>query len=151
MSSKFIKNIDSEFWSKCITDCIKIRNYLQSVNRTYFESENKGFQSWCADMVAVLYGLWYRNQEVKIIPEMDFAWSSDPISKLDKVGIFHNAGIVSELQGDIPVFYKGKYHTGKDPFKDPHLEYLSTNEKNKTLCNHYYVSELLKLKSKYNL
>lgn len=146
-----LKNIDWQFWDKCITDCIKIRRYLQGINRYYFENENKGFQSFCSDMWAVLYGLWCRNQETKIIPEMEFAWSSDSISKLDKVGIFHNAGIVAETQGDIPVFYKGKYHMGTSPFSDPYLEHIYNNEKSKTLCNHFYVSKLLKLKEKYKL
>jgi hypothetical protein len=146
-----LKNIDWQFWDKCITDCLNIRKYLQSINRYYFESENRGIQSWASDMWAVLYGLWARNQETKIIPEMEFAWSSDPISKLDKVGIFHNAGIVSEKQGEIPVFYKGKYHMGKSPFSDPYLEYLANNEQNKTLCNSFYVEQLIKLKIKYNL
>ncbi len=146
-----LKNINRDFWDRMMTSTLKIRKYLQNTNRAYFESESKGYQSWVADMAGLLWELWRDKKETKIIPEMDFAWSSDPISKLDKVGIFHNAGIVSELQGDIPVFYKGKYHQGKDPFKDPHLEYLSTNEKNKTLCNHYYVEKLIELRDKYKL
>ncbi len=146
-----LKNIEASFWDRDITECIHIIRYLDSINKLYFENGNKGFQKFCSDMFSLLWGLWRDGKETKIIPEMDFAWSSDSISKLDKVGIFHNAGIVSELQGDIPVFYKGKYHQGKDPFKDPHLEYLSTNDKNKTLCNSYYVEKLIQLKEKYKL
>lgn len=144
-----LKDIDYTFWENVITGCIRVRQYLQNINRQYFESEDKGFQSWCADMVSVIYTLWNRNREVKIVPEMDFAWSSDPIEKLSKVGIFHNAGIVNEFQGDIPVFYKGKYHAGLNPLKDPYLDFLSTNEKNKTLCNSHYVECLQEIKQKY--
>lgn len=146
-----LKNIDKEFWTKVITDCIRIRLFLQGVNREFFESEAKGFQSWCADMWAVLWNLWLRNQEIQIVPEMNFAWSSDNISKLENTGILHNAGIVSQTQGDIPVFYKGEYHTGKSPFSDPHLEEVYNNEKSKTLCNWYYVEKLINLKQKFTL
>ncbi len=102
-------------------------------------------------MWAVLWGLWYRNNEVKIVPEMDFAWTLDPISKLDSVSIYHNAGLTSEKHGEIPVFYKGRYHTGNSPFNDPHLEVVYNNEESKKLCNWYYVSKLIEIKQHYNL
>lgn len=148
-----LKNIDAKFWDQGITDCIRIIRYLDNINKYYFENGNKGFQKFCADMWMILWGLWRDGKETKIIPEMEFAWSSDPISKLDKpnIGIFHNAGIVAETQGDIPVFYKGKYHMGKSPFTDPHLEYVYNNEKSKTLCNWYYVEQLINLRDKYGL
>lgn len=145
-----LKNIDSSFWEKVLADCIKIRLHLQKVNKEFFSSENKGFQGWCSDMWSVLWNLWFREQETKIVPEMNFAWSSDPISKVDNIGIFHNAGIVSQKQGDIPVFYKGIYHLGKDPFTDPHLDIVYNNEKSKTLANWYYVSKMVELRNKYN-
>lgn len=146
-----LKNIDNKFWEKVITDCIRLRIHLKEVNKEFFITESKGFQGWCADMWAVLWNLWLRNQETQIVPEMDFAWSTDPINKLEKIGIFHNAGIASKFIGDIPVFYKGDYHLGKSPFSDPHLEEVYNNEKSKTLCNHFYVSEMVNLKNKYNL
>jgi hypothetical protein len=146
-----LKNIDWQFWDKCITDCLHIRSYLRAINTEFFENENKGFQSWCADMWAVLWNIWGRGMDSKIVPEMDFSWSSDPIPKIDKCPIFHNAGIVSELQGDIPVFYKGKYHSGKNPFEDPNLELLYNNEKTKYLCNWHYISKMIDLKSKYDM
>ena len=128
-----LKNIDADFWDTVITASIKIRLYLQKTNKEFFESENKGFQSWCADMWAVLWLLWEGGYETKVVPEMDFSWSSDPIKRLSETGIFHNAGLNSEKQGEIPVFYKSKYHSGLNPFKDPYLEVLSKDEKNKTL------------------
>ncbi len=146
-----LKNIDSKFWSKVITDCLNITLFLKNINKEYFENESKGFQSWCADMWAVLWNLWGREITTQVVPEMEFAWSTDHISKLDKVGIMHNAGIVSNMQGDIPVFYKGNYHGGRDPFEDGHLTEVLNNEKSKTLCNHYYLSRLIDVKNKYNL
>lgn len=146
-----LKGITGKFWEKAIGDCIKIKVFLQTVNQQFFANESKGFQSWTSDMWAVLWNLWLEGKEVKIIPEMDFAWSSDPIYKLDLVGIFHNAGIVSQLQGEIPVFYKGIYHTGKNPFTDPHLELVYNDERSKTLCNHFYVQKMMELKQTHDI
>ena len=146
-----LKGIGGSFWEKVLSDCLVIKTYLGNINKEFFESESKGFQSWCADMWAVLWNLWLRDQEVKVVPEMEFAWSSDRIEKLEKVGILHNAGIVSNSQGDIPTFYKGHYHGGKDPFSDPHLELVLNDEKSKTLCNHHYLKKLFEVKNKYNL
>ncbi len=146
-----LKNIGASFWEKVLDDCLIIRTYLRNINKEFFESENKGYQSWCADMWAVLWNLWLREQETKNIPEMEFAWSSDNISKLDRVGILHNAGIVGDSQGDIPTFFKGKYHKGDNPFNDPHIYEVIDSDKSKTLCNHYYLTRLFDIKQKYNL
>ncbi len=146
-----LKGVTEDFWSKVITDCIKIRMHLQQTNKYFFENENKGFQSWCADMWSVLWNLWLLNKEVKVIPEMDFAWASDNIIKLENRGILHNAGIVGPLQGDIKVFHKGTYHQGKSPFSDPYLEEILNDEKSKTLCSYYYTEKLIQLKNKFKL
>jgi hypothetical protein len=58
----------------------------------YFESEDKGFQVWCADMWSVLYNLWKRDYKTECPPEMDFCWATDPIEKWDRVQIYHDAG-----------------------------------------------------------
>jgi len=133
-----------------MNDCLIIRKYLQHVNSIFFASEEKGFQSWCADMWAVLWNLWLRDQETKNIPEMDFSWASDPIEKVHKLGMFHNAGIISRDMG-YPAFYKGIYHTGKDPFQDTHLDIVYNDEQSKKHGTHYYVTKMFELKSKYNL
>jgi hypothetical protein len=146
-----LKNVDAHFWSKVMNDCILIRTYLQKVNREFFENESKGFQSWCADMWAVLWNLWLRNQQTKVIPELAFAWAPDPITKLDTHTILHNAGITGPFMGNVPYFYKGAYHLGKDPFNDPHLNVVFQHEESKKKCTHYYITELLALKEKYNL
>ena len=146
----FLKNVDSSFWYKVMNDCLIIRKYLIHINKTFFANEDKGFQSWCADMWAVLWNLWLRDQETKNIPEMDFSWASDPITKVHKLGMFHNAGITSRDMG-YPAFYKGIYHTGKDPFKDTHLDVVYTDENSKQHGTHYYVTKMFELKQKYNL
>lgn len=145
-----LKNVDGYFWNKVLNDCIIIRSYLMKINKEFFASEDKGFQSWCADMWAVLWNLWLREQETKVVPELDFAWAPDPISKLEKCTIYHNAGISNDYQDGTPVFYKGKYHLGANPFNDPHMEFVYNNEKSKEKCSHFYVTKLLNLKQKYN-
>lgn len=146
-----LKNVDAEFWKKVMNDCILIRRYLQRINGEFFKDENTGFQSWCADMWAVLWGLWFRNQEVKVIPEMGFSWSPDPITKLETHPILHNAGIVGTEMDGYKCFYKGKYHTGIDPTKDSHLDDVLNDEKSKTRCTWYYANKLKKLSNKYTL
>ena len=146
-----LKNIDADFWKHVMEDCISIRVFLMEVNKEFFASEDRGFQSWCADMWAVLWNLWRVGGVTQVVPEMEFSWASDQMEKVNRLGIFHNAGMVGDTMGDIPTFYKGKYHNGLDPFTDSHLEYVYNNEKSKTLGTHFYVSRLLELKEKYNL
>lgn len=146
-----LKNVDSSFWYKVTNDSILIRSYLQKINSQFFENESKGFQSWCADMWAVLWNLWFKNRETKVVEELDFAWASDPIEKLEKVSIFHNAGIVSEFSGDVPNFYKGKYHRGTDPTKDEHIYDVIMHPESKKKCTWFYTKKLIELKNKYNL
>lgn len=146
-----LKNVDGEFWSKVMNDCILIRTYLQTVNREFFKDENTGYQSWCADMWAVLWNLWFRGQETKVVPELAFAWATDPISKLDSHTIFHNAGITGVSMNGYPCFYKGKYHQGTDPTKDPHLDDVLNNIESQKYCTWFYANELNNIKQKYKL
>lgn len=145
-----LKGINSEFWRKVERDCLRIRTHLLGINREFYENENKGIQSWCADLWSVVFNLWFFKKEVKVIPEMNFAWSTDGIEKIKTVGIFHNAGIASENTHGTPTFYKGKYHRGLNPFTDPHLETVYNDENSKKLANWYYVSKLIEVKHKFN-
>ena len=146
-----LKNIDADFWKKVETDVLKIRLYLQQVNKIYFKNENDGIQSWCADLWAVQFNLWYRNLETKVVKELDFAWATEPIEKLNSCTIYHNAGVTGKYMNDIPYFYKGAYHTGQNPFLDEHLETVINNEQSKKYCTWYYTNKLLELKNKYNI
>jgi hypothetical protein len=147
-----LKNVNSEYWNRVMISCIIIRTELQQINKEFFENENKGFQSWCADMWAVLWNLWRNEAETRNIPELEFSWSSDLIEKLERTSILHNAGITdSQMGGSYPAFYKGTYHTGKDPFEDPHLQVILNDERSKKHCTHHYLLQLLELKEKYKL
>lgn len=146
-----LKGVNAEFWKKVEKDVISIRTYLMDINRQFFESENKGIQSWCADLWAVLWNLWYFKKRVKVVNELNFAWATDSIDKIDKVNIYHNAGVVSTNNGGVNWFYKGKYHQGADPTIDPHLDVVLNDPESQKRCTWYYANKLKQLKEKYNL
>jgi hypothetical protein len=150
-----LKNLNADFWMKVMKDCIIIRKYLQKLNNDFFENENKGYQSWCADMWAVLWNIWYFNGETKVIEEMNFAWATDPIERLKHAPILHNAGItgpqIGTPENGYPAFYKGMYHKGTDPTIDPHLEKVISSEKSKKHCTWYYANAIKELKEKYKV
>ena len=144
-----LKNTDAKFWQDCFDKCIPLLSYLKGINKEYFPSENAGIQSWTADMWLVLWNIWARGGETKIVKEMDFAWSTDPLSRLETHTILHNAGVTGTFMNEVPMFYKGKYHQGTSPFTDPHLQAVLDNEKTQKTCNWYYANKLLELKNKY--
>lgn len=145
------KNIDAEYWERVLDNILPVLKYLRSINKQYFASESKGFQSWTSDMWLVLWELWRRGQETKVVKELDFCWVHDPITKLEKMGIYHNAGATNEGTEDFPIFYKGKYHTGTNPFTDPHLDKMLNNETSMKHCTGYYVKKLDELRKKYDI
>jgi hypothetical protein len=112
-------------------------------------------------MWAILWNLWLRGQETKCIPEMSFAWATDPLSTLDVFTIYHNAGIAGDLMEygkdaednklSYPCFYKGKYHQGLNPFTDTQIDIVLNHEESKKHCNWYYTKKLKELNDKYHI
>jgi hypothetical protein len=145
-----LKNVDAEFWKKVERDVLLIRTHLLTFNKEFFKDENSGIQSWCADLWAVQYNLW-RIGECKVLSELSFAWATDPIQRIETHNILHNAGITGTEMNGYPCFYKGKYHQGADPTKDPHLNDVLNNETSKKFCTWYYANKLNQLKEKYKL
>ena len=146
-----LKNINAHFWQECFNKCIPLLSYLKDINKKYFPNEQRGIQSWTTDMWIVLWQVWKTGADTKVVPELDFAWATDPISKLETTSILHNAGIAATHQNGHSCFYKGKYHTGQDPLKDEHLNVVLNDEKAKQFCTWYYANELKQLHNKYNL
>jgi hypothetical protein len=144
-----LKNIDASIWKKIEEDVIKIRKHLLQVNKEFYKDENAGIQSWCADLWAVQFNLWYFNKSTQVTNKLNFAWASDSIIKLENSPILHNAGIVAEFQNGHNCFYKGKYHQGADPTKD--LDIVLNDENSKKFCTWWYANKLKQLKEKYNL
>lgn len=142
-----LKNIDSKFWEDVLFGCVKLRAYLYynigGINRRLFESENKGYQSWCVDMWAVLWNLWKRDQPTFIPPEMDFAHATDDIEKWDKLYLYHDAGANNNTPD---LFFKRAQpyvDNERTPFEDD-LSYV-----NNTKCSFLYKEEMEKIKQKY--
>lgn len=153
-----LKNIDHNFWLDVFRGCLNIRATLSyhvkgSINNEYFESENKGFQSWCADMWSVLWNLWKRGITTSCPKEMDFAWATDKIDKWDKVYIYHDAGatgapLVDENGRAHMLFYKRKldYVNNKiTPFDDG--MYVLTSPE---YCSFKYCEEIGETANKIN-
>jgi hypothetical protein len=130
-----LKGIDAEFWKDVFKGCITVRLNLRSVNKRFFENEDKGFQSWCADMWSVLFNLWKRNKVTQCPPEMDFCWATDPIEKWDRVQIYHDAGASTRpIKEGHMLFHKRDLcyvNNEKTPFEDDlsfvSKEYCSRN------------------------
>lgn len=134
-----LKNIDAQFWQEVFQGCIKVILNLRSVNRRYFESEDKGFQSWCADMWSILFNLWKRGNKTECPHEMDFCWATDPISKWDQVQIYHDAGATSRNHDNAILFHKreAKYINNQGtPFED---DFSDVSDKH---CSKNYVKEI---------
>ena len=72
-----------------------------------------------------------------------------PFKKL--IRVYTGYSCTTGAMGHSSLFDKGHYHTGKDPFSDPHLYKVYEDENSKKRCTHYYVSQLVELKNKYNL
>ena len=77
-------------------------------------------QIWCADMWALIWGAWMRGYKTNVIPEMDFCWATDDISKWDEKYIYHNAGVTDDRKHEL--FYKGEF-TGSIPYDTDFSKY----------------------------
>lgn len=138
-----LKGIDYLFWQSVEVDCDLIYKYFNyqftdSINRKYFHSENDGFQSFCADMWAVLWNIWKRGRETKIVKEFDFGWPGYTMKELGNFNIFHNAGVVNDKE---QMFYKSKY-INVLPFTCD----LSTLDTSK--LSFFYAEKVMELKNK---
>jgi len=134
-----LKNIDAQFWQDVFSGCIKVLLNLRSVNRRFFENENKGFQSWCADMWSVLFNLWRRGYETQCPKEMDFCWATDRIEKWDQVQIYHDAGATSRNHDNVILFHKREpryINNEGTPFED------DLSDVSNAYCSYNYTKEI---------
>lgn len=167
-----LKNIDWHFWESVFNVTLAIRMHLMDFNQSYMqgktpgERENKGFQSWCADMWGVLHTLWALDRETAIVPEMEFAHANSEVEKLKEAVILHNAGIESSgklkarivvdgkkerVEVECPAFYKGKY-IEESPFRRlDEVEEVANDTVSKQYCTAIYADKLLQLQAKYGL
>jgi hypothetical protein len=103
-----MKNVNWKYWEyveqdseKLFKEITELNNIKKTNDPNYHE-----LQIWCADMWAVLWNGWMLGNETKVVPEMDFSWATDPISRWDETLIYHNAGATCGCGG---TFYKALY------------------------------------------
>lgn len=121
-----MKGIDKYFWYDVENDATRLFKEVTELNQIKQSLEYHPIQIWCADMWAVLWNLWKRNKQTKVVRELDFSWATSNKKDWHKHAIYHNAGVTTE-HGDL--FFKGKY-IGSLPEMD-----LNINQNN---CSHNY-------------
>lgn len=139
-----LTGIDANFWKKVINDCIQIRLQALNINQQYFVSEEKGLQSWCADMWAVLWNLWKLGIKTSCPELLNFSWASSPIEEYNKNAIFHNAGVNSKFievdNRKHRMYYKGdiRFRTSSiTPFDIDDFGEIS-----REFCGYHYINAI---------
>lgn len=123
-----MKGIDKYFWYDVENDCTRLFKEITELNQKK-KKEDPSYhelQIWCADMWGVLWNLWKRNKETRVVKEMDFSWSVNDQSQWHKSSIYHNAGVTHDRPD---LFFKGKYI---DTLPDLNLDI------NKSTCSYKY-------------
>jgi len=110
----FMKCIDWKFCEEVERDSERLFKEITELNNIK-KRENPSYhelQIWCADMWAVLWGLWKLGKETICDPDLEFSWGTSTEGDWDRLKIFHNAGVVSGNDG---LFYKANY-INKTPY-----------------------------------
>jgi hypothetical protein len=136
-----LKGIDAKFWADVLNGSMILRTHLQNINDKFFQSEERGFQVWCADMWAVLWTLWKRGIETRTPEKMDFCWATSELELWNKKLIYHDAG------ADKRCFDKLRYKINElTPFHFMEkFDHVSQD-----VCSYKYVQELLESKTIFN-
>jgi len=102
------KNTDFNFWDKVEKDSIKLYRYFCETEPSYVKKHEYDYpiQKWTAGMWSLLWNAWVFGHETKIDKRLDFGWTTNHISDVDKFCILHNSGVTSSNTG---LFYKGEY------------------------------------------
>lgn len=163
-----LKNMTSKFFSECINICLGVRTLFQGVNQYFFpgemplDRENKGIQSYCADMWAIQWNLWRHKLPSETPKWMDFAWATDRIEKLEEVFLLHNAGIVNDegiritenlksvkdeegksVVVEAKAFFKNNYQN-KNVFEDiENIQAIVDDENSQKYCTSVYAQEII--------
>jgi hypothetical protein len=131
-----MKKVDWVFWDKVEKDCEKLFKEVTELNiaKKILDPKYHELQIWCSDMWSIAWNAWMRGYNTNVIPELNFAWATDDISKWEENYIMHNAGVTHESSKDL--FYKADY-TNKLPYDIQEENYL------KNRCSYKYF-ELIK-------
>lgn len=128
----FPEGTTSQFWEDVFSGSMQVHGYLKGINKRYFKNENEGFQSYTADMWAVLYCLWQRNITTECPKQLDFAWSTDTIERLGSTSLYHDAGMNCSC------------HNGfmKSAFRSIEPGFVKAKDFNQKLCTSWYVTQI---------
>jgi MoaA/NifB/PqqE/SkfB family radical SAM enzyme len=109
-----VKNTNFEFWDKVEKDSIKLYQHFCDVEHLYVKKHEYDYpiQKWTAGMWSLLWNAWLFGHETKVDKRLDFGWSTNHISDVEKYSILHNSGVTSGSEG---LFFKGEY-TNKLPY-----------------------------------
>lgn len=102
------KNTNFEFWDKVEKDSIKLYQYFCDTEHLHVKKFDNDYpiQKWTAGMWGLLWNAWLFGHETKVDKRLDFGWSTNHISDVEKYCILHNSGVTSNSKG---LFYKGQY------------------------------------------
>lgn len=103
-----VKHTNYDFWDKVERDSIRLYQDFLHNEKHYVKKHDGDFpiQKWTAGMWALLWNAWLHGHETIVDKRLDFGWSTDDISSIDKYSILHNAGVTAS---NANLFYKGNY------------------------------------------
>lgn len=117
------------YWKKVYEDSNKLHHYFNGID--------SNIQKWTAEMWAQLWNLPYFNIVPKIDKEFNFSWATDDITEWKKCKIYHNAGVLPEMEN---LFFKG-FYTDCTPFDDD-LTYVDDKK-----CSYHYARAIEMVKN----
>lgn len=146
-----LKGFNREAWERVYKNTLYITQQLDHINQSfimgnsYQERDNKGFQKYCADILATHIEIWSQGRDTQIIPELNFIWPGDPKERIKDFHWFHNAG-VGPNDG---MFWKGKYVSTKlMPFSPPEKDYIDNLYNTlQDKAQHYYITKIIELRN----
>lgn len=128
-------NILLDYFKEVEAESPKLYDIMRS-HRTYNDYDPP-IQAWTSEMWCVLWLLWKRNIETKIVKELDFRWATDSIEMWETHKILHMAGVVPDHKDK---FYKGHF-INNNPFN---YNYDYVDDKSITKI---YIEEIINTKN----
>lgn len=117
----YCKNLTAELCDRVARDSIRIYDFITQFKKP---DGSHRIQVWTAEMWAWLWhGLL--EADVRVHPELDFAWATHPAEDWQRCKMLHMAGVTGSEPG---CFFKGKY-AKKPPWEvEPNLDFVSRDK-----------------------
>lgn len=95
--------LDPEYWQYVYDTCEQMFEQISADIRDIKKTEPDWheLQIWCADMWAVLWGLWKKGWKTPTVKDWDFSWGISVKGEWDRLPIFHNAGVTGAMHGEM--------------------------------------------------